>query len=190
MANLSVKQQILLEEWKWARELAAQFSEQLLNLRKYGFTLATLLLTADAFLTNAEVISISPMLIFSVAVFVIVLITALFLLDQNIRENNMAVSKRASCIEKKEELKELELSKCLETSAKKWQTRWGGIPVYVIFVFVTGFIGCIQLFQYEPSVLGLPEGTEQTPVIWIIALILISLATIIFMCYRAQKIRW
>lgn len=189
MADLSVEQKILLEEWKEARNSIARFDEHLISLRKYGFTLATLLLTADAYLTMGGNISITPLLMFSVAVVVIALISALFLLDQHIRAFLIGASKQAIRIEKKEELKELKLTTRLEDVAKKKQTTWGGTPVYFIFVLGTGFLGCMELFHYGPSVPGSTEVAQQTPINWIVALIIISLAVSIFMYWYSQEVK-
>lgn len=44
MARPSASQEILIEEWKEARRSIGRFDEYLLNLRRYGFTLATILI--------------------------------------------------------------------------------------------------------------------------------------------------
>ena len=44
-----------MEEWKVARELLASFDDRLDNLRKYGFSFLTALLTADSILLPGSV---------------------------------------------------------------------------------------------------------------------------------------
>lgn len=57
MAEPSASQEILLEEWKEGRRSVGRFDEYLLTLRRYGFTLATILIGADAYLSMTEGVS-------------------------------------------------------------------------------------------------------------------------------------
>ena len=53
MAELPTSDQVLLEEWKEARSFIGQSDEYLLNLRRYGFALATILIGTDACLSTS-----------------------------------------------------------------------------------------------------------------------------------------
>ena len=44
MVEPSASREFLLEEWKEARSSVGRFDEYLLNRRRYGFTLATILI--------------------------------------------------------------------------------------------------------------------------------------------------
>src|SRR5437870_331936 len=44
-----------LEEWKVARDVLQQFDNRIHELRKYGFTVVTTLLTLSGFLLNAPI---------------------------------------------------------------------------------------------------------------------------------------
>lgn len=166
MTDYNINKNLLLEEWKEARNSIARFDEHLVNLRKYGFTLATLLLTVDVYLTMAGALKEQPLAILATTAVVIVLIFALFLIDQHIRALQLATIDRAIQIEGKSKLKELKLTTSLKKVSKKWQTTHGGTPVYVLFVLVTGFLGIVALYQYQVAQLSLAEGTQQTLSVW------------------------
>lgn len=180
MTDSRNEEDLLFQEWKEARSIIARFDEHLVNLRKYGFTLATLLLTADAYITMAGVLSVKPLAIFAAAIVVIVLIFALFLLDQHIRTLQLAATDRAVDIEGKLKLK---LTISLRSVAKKWQTTHGGTPVYVIFLFVTGFFGIMALYQYQLGQLGSEASGEWSVSSWKAAWGMVEFKFMVGLCF-------
>jgi len=54
-SNASANRDLLLEEWKAARTVLSDFDERLHDLRKYGFTFITALLTAESILIPGPV---------------------------------------------------------------------------------------------------------------------------------------
>ena len=98
MAEPSASQEILLEEWKEARRSVGQFDEYLLNLRRYGFTLATILIGADAYLSITEGVSLLAKA--GAAAAVMLLIFALFLLDQHVKALQRAALSLATNLER------------------------------------------------------------------------------------------
>ena len=66
-----------LEEWKECRATIARFDGYLSDMRKYGFTLVTILLTANALVTTGNTPADRP----AASIVVMALVFALFMLD-------------------------------------------------------------------------------------------------------------
>jgi len=98
MVRPSASQEILLEEWREARRSVGRFDEALLNLRRYGFTLATILIGADAYLSMTE--DVSPWAKAGAAAAIMLLIFALFLLDHHVKTLQNIALCRAAELEK------------------------------------------------------------------------------------------
>ena len=98
MGESSPGQGFLLEEWKEATRSVGRFDEYLLNLRRYGFTLATILIGADAYLSiTQEVFAWGKA---GAAAAIMLLIFALFLLDHHVKTLQSVALHRATELEK------------------------------------------------------------------------------------------
>ena len=142
MANQPPKNDFLLEEWKDARLSVRRFDEHLLNLRRYGFTLATILLGADAYISMS--LDVSTLAKAGAAVAVMMLIFTLFLLDKHIQTLQEAALNRAAEIENQ---LGLGLCKIRQSATHKWQVTHSGTPTYILFLLVTGGLGSISVIS-------------------------------------------
>ncbi len=153
MGKLSASQEILLEEWKEARRSVGRFDEYLLNLRRYGFTLTTILIGADAYLSiTEEVLAWAKA---GAAAAVMLLIFALFLLDHHVKTLQSIALYRAAELEKllglvpestgegSKDVAQRSLSELRQGVAHSWQMTHGGTPIYFLFLAVTGGLGSI-----------------------------------------------
>jgi hypothetical protein len=156
MTEPSVSTEILLQEWREARSSIGRFDEYLLNLRKYGFTLATILIGADAYLSMST--ELHPGAKAGAAIAVMMLIVALFLLDHHVKTLQRIALSRAVEIEAQ---LEMGLSKLRQAATRDWQVTHGGTPTYVLFLFVTGILGITSVLTTalpeEPLFSGLDK---------------------------------
>jgi len=168
MAKSSTGQGFLLEEWKEARSSIRRFDEYLLNLRRYGFTLATILIGADAYLSIQE--AVLPWAKAGAAAAVMLLIFALFLLDQFVNQLQEVALCRAVQLEKQleQDSKSKSLSELRQNVANSWQATYGGVLVYVSFLLVTGGIGITAVLTTTPG-----EQVSWGPLILIVSVFLI-----------------
>ncbi len=156
MAESSAGQGFLLEEWKEARISIGRFDEYLLNLRRYGFTLATILIGADAYLSiTQEVLAWGKA---GAAVAIMLLIFALFLLDHHVKTLQSVALHRAAELEKllglvpgstgegSTDVTHQSLSGLRQGVAHSWQMTHGGTPIYFLFLAVTGGLGSTVVF--------------------------------------------
>jgi len=155
MAESSPGQGFLLEEWKEARSSTRRFDEYLLNLRRYGFTLATILIAADAYLSMTE--GVSPLAKAGAAVAVMLLIFALFLLDQHVKALQGAALNIATNLERQLRMgaqsagegstdsTHKSLSELQQEVANSRQVTHGGTPIYFLFLIVTGSLGSVAV---------------------------------------------
>ena len=156
MVRPSASQEILLEEWREARHSIGRFDEYLLNLRRYGFTLATILIGADAYLSMTVTESLGAKA--GAAVVVMLLIFALFLLDHHVKTLQSIALYRAAELEKllglvpestgegSADVARQSLSGLRQSAAHSWQMTHGGTPIYFLFLAVTGGLGSIVVF--------------------------------------------
>ena len=77
---MSLDNDIAFQEWKTCRETLRELDKILVDLRKYGFGLITILLSADGFLFTQT--AISDVTVFGIFVALIVLIAGLFRFDR------------------------------------------------------------------------------------------------------------
>ncbi len=135
-----------LEEWQEARAVLARFDDNLHDLRKYGFSFVTGLLTADTLLgqaaANANVV-VSDYVKLAVFVVTLGLICTLRLLDKHYRRFQEAAAVRARILENR---LNLDLS---GTIAYFYDitASWRYVHyVYVGFVLLTGILGLAVLW--------------------------------------------
>jgi hypothetical protein len=150
-----------MKEWDKAREVLKDYDTRLHELRKYGFSFVTALLTAGSFITQAISSSLSESTsgttsvetsapipgIFNLGVFVVtlMLIVALHLLDRNYRAYQQAAYNRAKVLERK---LNLELSETIEEKHGRDKIDRHVWYVYVIFIVVVAGLGIAILYPY------------------------------------------
>lgn len=151
MVRPSASEDILLEEWREARRSVGRFDEYLLNLRRYGFTLATILIGADAYLSITQ--DVLPWAKAGAAAAVMLLIFALFLLDHHVKTLQSTALCRAAALEKllglvpknpgkgRTDATYQSLSELCQDVTRSWQMTHGGTPIYFLFLVVTGAVG-------------------------------------------------
>ena len=136
MAKLPTSQQLLLDEWKEARSSIGRFDEYLLNLRRYGFTLATIMIGADAYLSTS--MDILPWAKAGAAIVVMILIFALFLLDQRVKLLQDIVLMRAAELE---DSLGTQLSTLRRDAGQTWHIKHTGLATYIFFLAAAGIVG-------------------------------------------------
>lgn len=163
-----------LEEWKQARSVLQFFDDKLHDLRKYGFSFLTALLTAESFLTKAPTNaqpSLPDEVKFAVYCVTFVLIVALWLLDTNYRAFQEATAKRAIVLEKR---LNFELSQ--EISRKYVEAR---IARHVFVVYLCFVLG----------VLALGWSALRCSQCLFVCLIIVALLALVYMVCLACKLR-
>ena len=161
MARPSASQEILIEEWKEARRSVGRFDEYLLNLRRYGFTLATILIGGDAYLSITQ--DVLPWAKAGAAAAVMLLIFALFLLDHHVKTLQSTALCRAAELEKhlglvpegtgegSKDVADKSLSELRQDVSGSWQITHGGTPIYFLFLAVTGGVGSTAVLTTGPG---------------------------------------
>ncbi len=125
----------LFEEWKECRSSIARFDEIIINIRKYGFTIITGLLSADAFLF-AKVEGLQPREKAAISIVMMALIFSLFVVDRCYEVFLLGAVKRAKKIE---EALGLGLSTDIQRLTEKARTDSWGITLYILFIIVSVF---------------------------------------------------
>lgn len=185
MVRPSTSTSLLLEEWREARSSVARFDEYLLNLRRYGFTLATILIGADAYLSiTQDVLAWAKA---GVAVAVMLLIFALFLLDHHVKTLQSTALHRAAELERllglvskstgegSEDLAQRTLSELRQGVARSWQMTHGGTPIYFLFLVVTGGIGSTAVLTRP---LGAPVSSGPLVAVAFVCIVLCGVTPI------------
>ena len=161
MVRPSASEEIILEEWKEARRSVGRSDEYLLNLRRYGFTLATILIGADAYLSITQ--DVLPWAKAGAAAAVMLLIFALFLLDHHVKTLQSTALCRAAELEKllglvsespsegSEDVAHQSLSELCQDVTGSWQMTHGGTPIYFLFLVVTGAVGSTAVLTTRPD---------------------------------------
>lgn len=125
----------LFEEWKECRSSIARFDEIIIDIRKYGFTIITGLLSADAFLF-AKVEELQPREKVVISIVMMALIFALFVVDRCYEVFLLGAVKRAKKIE---DALGLGLSTDIQRLTEKAKTDSWGITLYILFIIVSIF---------------------------------------------------
>jgi len=141
-----------LKEWEITRELMAFFDGKLHDIRKYGFTFVTALLTVEGIVllqTKFAWSDASKLAAFGVTM---LLIVALYLIDQNYKFYQRAANTRALVLERN---LNLELS---ETITYRYRSKAINIRVlvlYLVFVWSVAALGVAGLYKDDSYVAGL-----------------------------------
>ncbi|MGO9527545.1 MAG: hypothetical protein ACLPT4_15550 [Verrucomicrobiia bacterium] len=139
-----------LEEWKQARSVLQFFDDKLHDLRKYGFSFLTALLTAESFLatgTNQPTDAVK----LAVLCVTLLLIVALYLLDTNYRVFQEATATRALVLERR---LNLELSDVIAYRYGIGEIAAHVLLLYCLFVFGVLVLGWFSLCGCHWCVLG------------------------------------
>lgn len=135
-----------MKEWEKARDTLQFFDDKLHDLRKYGFSFVTVLLTADGILFSTTfAVDVSATLKFAVFGVTLILILALHLIDKNYLVFQRAAATRAVVLEK--ELN-LELSEVITDRYRIEHVEQDVLGVYLFFTLSVLFLGCISLGGY------------------------------------------
>lgn len=136
MPNFSSDGNEYLEEWKAARDTLNNFDERLHDLRKYGFTFLTALLTADSILLPGSMPALAGKAVpdpvkFAVLVVTLVLVVALQLMDRNYQVFQQAAASRARVLER---TMNLELTDVISIRYAFGHVRWYVKGLYSAFI--------------------------------------------------------
>jgi hypothetical protein len=157
------------EDWKVSQNTIKYFDTIIADLRKYGFTLITGLMTAEFLLgvTKKEFLEIIP-----ITLTTIILIFALFTLDIYFDSLLRSAVRRAVHIEKK-----LPVSTCFQISAfaEKAGTNTAGIFLYFIFIMVSTiplwyvpFTNDLKINLFHFLLIFFPIGSLFVIICWVI----------------------
>jgi hypothetical protein len=129
----------LLKEWETARDVLKGFDEKLHDLRKYGFSFITGLLTIEGmFVSSQDEKHLAPLTAFSVLLANMILILALRLIDRNYEVFQIATATRACLLER---VLNIELTDVISLWFKNAHVRWYLNVVYALFIFVVCLLG-------------------------------------------------
>jgi len=138
-----------LEEWKKARDVLKSFDDKLHDLRKYGFSFVTALLTVEGILitgghaTTRGGTALSDGAKFAVFGVTLLLILALHLIDQNYRVYQRAANMRARILERK---LNLELSETITDRYKAEDIKTRVLLLYFFFIVGVLLLGGFSLY--------------------------------------------
>jgi len=133
-----------LDEWQESRVTVARFDGYLADTRKYGFTLVTLLLTANALITTGQNTAVDRP---AASIVVMALLLALFMLDNYYWDLLQAAVRRATELERGSHAR---LSGELTEAAGRSHLTDVILGVYVVFVFVALFIALTGIWAAKP----------------------------------------
>ena len=124
-----------LDEWREARGSIARYDKALLDLRKYGFGLATLLLTANGYLIQQTQLTVLAAI--GIYIVILVLLVGLFRFDRSYQVFVLSSVIRAVELEKALGLK---LTQEISKWSQKYCTEVWGVWLYGSFAVVAGII--------------------------------------------------
>jgi hypothetical protein len=131
-----------MEEWKIARETLAKFDDRLHDLRKYGFSFITALLTAQSLLMSDSK-ALPDGVKVTVLIVTLTLIIALHLIDRIYQVIQEAVSTRAKILER---TLNLELTEDIAFRYETNRLRWYVAGVYIAFTIGVSILGGAILY--------------------------------------------
>ena len=131
-----------LQEWQECRQTIARFDGILAEIRKYGFTLVTILLTANALVTSANPVVDRV----AASIVVMALLLTLFLLDNYYWALLRATVGRADEIE----ATGTHISGVVGTVARKAHASGLVLALYGLFVVIAGGIALVTVVTANP----------------------------------------
>jgi len=149
-----------LEEWKIARDVLKFFDDKLHELRKYGFTFVTALLTVEGILlvrtgtggTGTEGLTMSDPAKVAVFGVTMLLILALYLVDRNYKIYQGAANMRALVLERK---LNLELSEIITDRYRAKDINLRVLLLYIFFIAGVAGLGGVSLYPNRSYIAGL-----------------------------------
>src|SRR2546430_9815160 len=126
-----------LEEWKAAREGLTKFDDRIHDLRKYGFSVVTTLLTVSGFLSTTGTTQVGDQVRVTVTAAIMLLIVALRYMERNYQMFQRATAIRARILERSLNLE-------LTDKISAWYSRgklWHADFVYTFFAIAAFFVG-------------------------------------------------
>ena len=181
------------DEWKECRVSIDRFDKIVVDLRKYGFTLITGALTAQAvLLIRVDVTATVPQLArAAVGVILLLFIAALFLLDKYYYSLLRGAVRRAHELEEQFEPK-IEITRRIAEYSHRSLADEGGTVLYFIFSFIAFIIAMVSLVPITVKgtleEYSLPGG--MLPVILIIAWLLVVVVILFYRSRAKEKQRW
>jgi len=161
-----------LKEWTECRSSIGRFDQVIVDLRKYGFSIITGLLTADTFfLVKSEGISVWQ----SVALYAVmaVLIFALFTVDQCFEMFLRGAVERASELEKEHDMG---ITRVISEKSGRANTDTWGRRTYSLFEIAAALPATV-------SILGAAKVTTQSVVALMFVLVVLMLSLIFIRKY-------
>jgi hypothetical protein len=136
-----------VKEWETARDVLQKFDDRIHDLRKYGFTFVTALLTAQSLLVPFVVnqtgsTGVPDIVKFGVIAATLLLVVTLRLLERNYQLFQQAAAVRALILERR---LNLELTETISQRYKDDHVALLVIGVYIMFAFGVGAVGCFIL---------------------------------------------
>jgi len=141
---MSADEDHAIDEWKEARSIMARLDGNLHDLRKYGFSFVTALLTANALLGQVKGTVIPTTAKLMVFVVTLGLIIALNLLDRDYTLFEKATSLRAVILEKRLNLNITDTIRVFYDRQAWWKFI---LLLYIIFIGLTTALGYYALSQ-------------------------------------------
>lgn len=139
------------DEWKECRSSIARFDKVIVDLRKYGFTLITGLLTADAILF-VKIPDLSPVDKAAVSFVTMILVSALFFVDRYQGILLRSAVKRTEDIESELNLK---LTTKISTITRRSNTDEWGTALYIFFIVASAiptFAAAVKFYLADITV--------------------------------------
>jgi hypothetical protein len=132
-------------EWQECRQTISRFDGFLADTRKYGFTLVTVLLTANALVTTNPAVDRA-----AASIVVMALLLALFMLDNYYWILVRAAVKRAEEIESTHH----HISGVMGAKARRSHATGLILVVYGLFVFIAAGIAVVAVLAVKPVSVG------------------------------------
>ena len=137
-----------LVEWKSARDVLKTFDNNLHDLRKYGFTFITALITAEAILVPYNTVDptkgVPDVIKFAVFGVTLLLVAALHLIDRNYTLFQEAASSRAMILER---MLNLELTEIISQRYASGKVARSVFLVYLLFTLGVTVFGAFVLYS-------------------------------------------
>lgn len=147
MAEKKDDKEYLFEEWKECRKAIEQYGKFCGDLRKYGFTIITGLLSANAYLF-ISVPEITPWEKCAISSIMCLLIIGLFMSDRYYLTLVRGSVHRAIIIERRKDFP-MDLTTHLHIYAKKAKIDFHTIFVYIFFIIISIIPSFVTVFTYD-----------------------------------------
>lgn len=134
-------------EWLKCQDTISGFDKMILDIRKYGFTFITLLLTANGFLLGKE--DINEYIALGILAVLLILIVALFRIDHMHEIFLRAVALRAMRLEEKINFG---LTRCISYWSESLITATWGTVIYALFCIAAFILTTAAIIKHNGAV--------------------------------------